>query len=146
MQTTGHLVGVLVKFTTGMQFGHHDFSGTAMELVFFVNVGGNAATIIGNGNRVVGMNGDNDIITIASQGFVNGIVDNFEHHVVKTCAIGCVSNIHAGTFTDSLKALEHFDGFGTVTLIRGVRSIFRHNGITLLKILIDCWEQENIRP
>ena len=39
MQTTGYFVGILIKLTTGMQYGHYHFQRTSFS--FSVHAGGN---------------------------------------------------------------------------------------------------------
>ena len=92
-----------------MQLGHHDFSGRATKFIVFVNVGRNPAAIIGNRYRVIRVNGDDDVVTIATQCLVNRIIQNFKHHVVQTRAIGGVTDVHPRAFAHGFQTFEHFD-------------------------------------
>jgi hypothetical protein len=69
VQTAGNLVGVLVEFAAGMQFGQRDFGRRALGscLSSILIAGRNAAPVVGDADRVVGMNGDDDIVTMPGQ-------------------------------------------------------------------------------
>src|SRR5690606_19260530 len=69
VQPPGHLVGVVVELAAGVQFGHDDFRGTALVFVVLVDVGGNAAAVVADGNAVVGVNGHDDVVAIPGQRF-----------------------------------------------------------------------------
>ena len=51
MQATGHLVGILVEFSAGMELGHDDLGGR--NTFAFVDVGRNAAAIVAHRHRAV---------------------------------------------------------------------------------------------
>ncbi len=80
MKAAGDFVRVLIKLTACMQLRHDDFSGG--DAFFRVKVGGNAATIIGYRDRAVGVEGYRDAGCMARQSFVNGVIDDFIHHVM----------------------------------------------------------------
>ena len=40
------------------------------------------------------MDGDHDIVAMASQGFIDRVVDHFEHQVMKTRTIRRVADVH----------------------------------------------------
>ena len=44
------------------------------------------------------MNGDHDGVTMAGQGFIDGIVEHLEYHVMQAAAILGVANVHAWAF------------------------------------------------
>ena len=52
------------------------------------------------------MDDDLDVVTVAGQRFVDGVVQHFEHHVVQTGAILSVANIHAGAFAYRFQAFR----------------------------------------
>ena len=80
MQTTRHLIGIFVEFSTGMQDGHDDLKS---RLLFFgVHSGWNTAAVVRNGDGIIFVDEDVDVITIASQRFVDGVVYNFVYEVV----------------------------------------------------------------
>ena len=111
VQTAGNLVGVLVELAAGMQHAHDDFGRGALGFVLVVefDAGGDAAAVVGDGNRVVGMDGDYDIVAMSGQCFVNGVVHDFEHHVMQAGAVGGIADVHARAFAHGLQTLELLD-------------------------------------
>ena len=97
-----------------MQLCQYDFGSTPPKLVILMNVGGNTTPVICDGNRVVPVNRDDDVITMSCQCFVNRVVDDLEHHVVQTRSIGRITDVHARTLAHSLQALEHLDRIGAI--------------------------------
>ena len=62
MQPAGNLVAVRVELAAGVQLRHHDFRGRALELVVLLDAGRNAAPVVEDRNRVVGVHGDDDLV------------------------------------------------------------------------------------
>src|SRR5690606_2780229 len=93
VQAAGYLVGVLVELAAGMQLGHHDFGSAALGLVLVIpfDVNWNAAAIVGDRNGIVGMDGDVNFSAVASQRFVDGVVQHLENKVMQTGAVGGVA-------------------------------------------------------
>ncbi|MNQ06875.1 hypothetical protein D3C85_196410 [compost metagenome] len=114
VQAAGHLVGVLVELAAGVQLGHDDFGRAAVEFVFLVDIGRDAPAVIGDRNGIVGVDRHDDIVAMAGQGFVDGVIHDFEHHVVQACAVGRVADIHAGALAHGLQPLEHLDRVSAV--------------------------------
>src|SRR5690606_34160340 len=114
VQTPGDLVGVLVEFAAGVQFGHDDFGGAAAVFVVLVDGRGDAAAVVGDRDAVVGVDGDDDVVAIPRQCLVDGVVHDFEDHVVQAGAVGRVADVHARPFAHGLQALEHLDRIGAV--------------------------------
>src|SRR5690606_10151805 len=114
-QATGDLVGVVIKLAAGVQFRHDDFSRAATVFVVFVNIGRNAPPVVADGNAVVGVDGHDDIVAMAGQGFIDGVIDHFENHVMQAGSVGGIANVHAGALAYGLEPLEHFDGIRTVS-------------------------------
>ena len=73
MQAAGDLVAVLVELAAGVQLGQRDLGGRAPGLVLVVELdaGGNAATVVDHGDRVVGVNRDDDVVAVAGQRLVD---------------------------------------------------------------------------
>src|SRR3546814_18618546 len=84
----------MIELAARMQLGHDDFSRAAMKLVVFMYAYGNSPPIVGNGNTVVGMDHDDDVVAVSRQGFIESVVDDFEHHMLKARAIGRIANVH----------------------------------------------------
>ena len=103
MQAARHLVGVVVELTAGVQDGHDDLCrGSAL---LRVHIDRDTAAVVGDRDRFIGMNRDRDDVAVASEGFVDRVVDDFENHVVQTGAVIGVADVHTGPFAHGLKAL-----------------------------------------
>ena len=102
VQTARHFVAVLVEFTAGVQFGQRDFRRRTLGFVLIVHLdaGRNAASVIGNADGIVGMDGDHDVIAMSGQCFVDGVIDHFKHQMVQTRAVGRIADIHSGAFAN----------------------------------------------
>src|SRR5690606_35749925 len=116
VQTARDLVRVLVELAACVQFGHDDFGGAALGFVLVVplDVGGNAAAVVGDRDRVVGMDGDVDFGAVTCQRFVNGIVQHFEDAVVQAGAIRGVTDVHAGTLAHGFQPFQDLDRGGAI--------------------------------
>ena len=80
VQATGNLVGVLVELAAGVQFGQRNFGGGTLGLVLVVHLdaGGDTPAVVDDADGIVDVNGDGDVVTMAGQGFVDGVVYHFE--------------------------------------------------------------------
>jgi GAF domain-containing protein len=124
MQAAGDLVGVLVEFPAGVQLGH-DHLGRRDALAL-VDVGGNAAAVVGDGDRAVGVQDHLDPGGPAGEGLVDGVVDHLIDHVVQARAVVGVADIHARPLADSVQALENLDG---IRAILGLAVVFGNLGL-----------------
>ena len=106
VKTAGILVGALAEFAAGMQIGQHQFH--RRHLPFGMDIHGNAAAIVPDGNRAVHMDGHFDFVAKAGQMFVDGIVQDLENTMMQAAFIG-VADIHSGTFSDCLQTLQFID-------------------------------------
>ena len=125
MQTTRDLVGVLVELAAGVQHAHDDFSRGTFGLVLVVKLdaGRNPAAVVCHGDRIVGMNGDNDVVTMPGECFVDRVIDDFKHHVVQAGAIGRIADVHPGTLADSFQALKLLNAR---FIVGGRANLFNH--------------------
>jgi hypothetical protein len=126
VQTAGNLVRILVELPAGMELGHDDL-GRADAL--FVHVSRNAAPIVGDGHRAIGVQGDLDQRGVAGQGLVDGVIDHLIDHVVQARAVVGVADIHARPLAHRIEALEHLDGVGAVVV--PVQLAFGGGGVTI---------------
>ena len=115
VQTAGNLVAVVVELTAGMQHGHDDFGGR--NALFLVDVDRDAATVVIHRHRAVFQDLDHHIVGMAGEGFVDGVVDHLEHHVVQAGAVMDVADVHARTLADGLQAAQHGDLAGIVIAV-----------------------------
>ena len=111
MQTTRDLVAVLVELAAGMQFGQRNFGCRTLGLMLVVQLdaGRNASAIVDHRNRVIGMDGDDDIVAMTGECFVNRVVDNLENQMMQTSAIGGIADVHARALANRFEAFENLD-------------------------------------
>ena len=77
---------------------------------------GNAATIVDDRHRVVGVNRDLDVVAVAGQGLVDRVVDDLVDEVVQTSRAGR-ADVHARTPADGLESLEDRDVLRVVSAL-----------------------------
>ena len=88
-----------------MQHREDNFGGRPSARVL---IDGNAAAVIDDGDRVVDVQRDVDLVAEPGQCFVYGVVDDLVDKVVQTgCA--CRPDVHRRSLADGFKALEDFD-------------------------------------
>src|SRR5690606_9997542 len=79
---------------------------------------GNATAVVGHADGVVGVDGDDDVVAVAGQGFVDGVVDHLDDEVVQARAIGGVADVHARALAHGLQAFEDLDRAFAITFTR----------------------------
>ena len=47
------------------------------------------------------MDSDFDVIAVLGKRFIDCVIDDFKHHVMKARAIGCVADVHPWTLANS---------------------------------------------
>ena len=111
VQAARHLVAVLVELAAGVQFGQRDFGGTALGLVLVVHLdaGGDAAAVVGDADGVVGVYRHDDVVAVAGQRFVDGVVDHLKHQMVQAGAVRGVANVHARALAHRFQAFQDLD-------------------------------------
>ena len=121
VQAAGHLVAVLVELAARVQLGQGDLCRRALGLVLVVHLdaGGNPAAVVRDGDGVVGMDGDDDVIAMPGQGLVDGVVDHLEHQVVQAGAVGRVADVHAGALAHRFQTFQDLDRAFAVAGVRG---------------------------
>ncbi len=124
MQATRDLIAVLVELAASVQFCQGDFSRRALGLVLVVHLhaGGDAAAVVHHADGVVGVDGDQNVVAVARQGFVDGVVHHLKNQVVQAGAVGRVTNVHTGALAHGLQAFQNLDrtfavGFGRTSLV-----------------------------
>ena len=118
VQAAGDLVAVLVELAAGVQFGQRDFGGRALGFVLVVHLhaGGDAPAVVDDGERAVGVDGDQDVVAVAGQRLVDGVVHHLEHQVVQAGAVGGVADVHAGAFAHGFQPLQNLDGTRAIAI------------------------------
>ncbi len=111
MKSARHLVGVLVELPAGVQHRKGQFN--AGDLLGGMEVHRDAAPVVGNGDRVVGVDRYHDRVAEAGQRLVDGIVHHLVHEVMQPALAGA-ADVHARPLPDCLQTLEDLDCFGLV--------------------------------
>jgi hypothetical protein len=122
VQATGNLVRILVELAAGVQHAHDDLGRRAFRFMLVVELdpGRYAAPVVGHRDRTVGVDGDDNVVTVTGQRLVDGVVDHLEHHVVQAGAVGGIADVHPRTFADRLEAFKLLDaGFVVSRCVRG---------------------------
>lgn len=101
VQTAGYFIGVIVELTARMQHGHDDFSSG--HTLFFVDARRNTTAVILHRYRVIRMNSNDNIFTIACERFVDSVVHHLEYHVMQTGSVIRITDIHPRAFTDRIQ-------------------------------------------
>ena len=119
VEASGDLVATaLAELAPGVEGGHHDLGGRL--LLLRVHVDGNAAAVVDDGDAVVRMQRDEDLVAEAGDRLVDGVVDDLVDQVVKATRTGG-PDVHTGTLADRLEALED----GDVPRVIGVPRLLR---------------------
>ena len=111
VQTAGDLVARAAELAAGVQHREHDGGGG--QVVLLHDPDGDAAPVVGDGDRVVGVDGDDDGGAVPRERLVNRVVDHLVDEVVKASRPGG-ADVHAGPLADRLEALEDLDVLGVV--------------------------------
>ena len=122
VETAGHLVGIIVagvlELTASMKLGHDDFS--RRHAFLRMDSGRDSAAIVLDRHGTVGIELNEDPVAMAGKRFVDRIVADLEHHMVKTRAVVGVTDVHAGALAHRVEALEDLDALGVVGVAVGV--------------------------
>jgi len=119
VQAARYLVAVLVELAAGVQHGQDDLGRAALRFVLVVELHANrnAAPVVGNRNRVVGVDDDLDVVAPARQRLVDGVVQHFEHHMVQAGAVGRIADVHAGPLAHRFQAFQLLDAVFVVASV-----------------------------
>ena len=120
VQAAGNLVGGGVEFAAGMQLGqHHLHRGHHLAVADRHHVHGNAAAVVDDGDGVVDVDDDFDLLGVAGQGLVDGVVDHLVDQVVQAHFAGR-ADVHGRTQAHRLQAFEDLDVFAGVAAVVAV--------------------------
>ena len=107
----GGLVGLVVELAAVLEHRHHAFQGRFADVR--VDVDGDAAAVVGDGDRAVGVDGHLDDVGVAGHDLVDRVVDDFAHQVVQAAEVA-VADVHAGALADVLQIAHVAHLFGAV--------------------------------
>ena len=141
MQTARNLVAVLIELAARMQFGHHDLGGGTSFLVVGVHIGGDSAAIVGDRDGIVGVNRDHDLVAMTSQGLVDRVVDDLEHHVMQPGTVAGVADVHSRPLAHGLQPLEHADGGRPVVVGSLLIDLGGNRVHSVLGFLMQVWRR-----
>jgi hypothetical protein len=130
VQPARDLVAVLVELAAGVQLRERDLGGRALGLVLVVQLdaGRDAAAVVGDRDRVVGVDRDDDVVAKAREGFVDRVVDDLEDEVVQPRAVGGVADVHARALANRLEPFEDLDRAFAVRAV-GFCAIAKHGRV-----------------
>ena len=111
VQAARHLVPTGAELAAGVQDGEHGFQSAPAGAR--VHIGGNAATVIGDGAAAILVEDDEDLVAMASEGLVDRIVDHLVNEVMQTTGPRG-ADVHARPLTHRLQAFQHLDLLGAV--------------------------------
>ena len=114
VQTTRNFIAIAVELTPRVQLGHDHFSSG--HPFFRVHIHRNTATIVADTDRTIRVQAYVNPVAMPRQGFVNGIVHDLINHVVQTTAVIRVTDVHTGTLSNCIQALEDFNTISTITI------------------------------
>jgi len=69
---------------------------------------GNTATVVFDGDTIVRMNSNGDVITVSCESLINRVINDFVNEMVKGFYIRA-AHIHAGSAADGFKTFEDLD-------------------------------------
>ena len=111
VQPAGYLVDASTELATGVQHRMHNLECGLARLL--VDLNGNATAIVLHGDRVVGVDGDGDVVAEAGQGLVDRVVHYLKDKVVQAPDIGA-AHVHTGAPTNGLQPLQNLDILSSV--------------------------------
>ena len=114
VQTARDLVRIAVELAAGMQPGHDHFCRRNPFLL--VQIDRNTAAVIGHGHRAIGVKLDDDLRAVASERFVDRVVDGLVDHMVQARAVIGVADVHPRPLAHGFEATQHLDRGGVVNI------------------------------
>jgi hypothetical protein len=124
VQPAGNLVRVVVELAPGVKLGHHHLGTGAPFFVVRVQLGRYAPAVVHDADRVVGMDGDRDLVAEARQRLVHGVVDDLEYHVMQAGAVARVADIHPRPLAHGFQPLEDLDAARIVVVGGALQGLF----------------------
>ncbi len=115
VQAAGDLVAAAVaELAAGVQDGEDDLGGRLLLLLHRVD--GDPAAVVDDGDRVVRVDHDLDLVGLAGERLVDGVVDDLVDQVVQAAGAGR-ADVHARALAHGLEALEDGDVLGVVAAV-----------------------------
>ncbi len=133
METSGHLVAVLVELTAGVKDRHHDLQGRAM--LFRMHSGRDSSSVVSHPYGIVRKDGHADLGTITGHGLIDTVVNHLIDQMMES-PLADVAYVHRRSFSDSLQSFQHLNTACGILLFRFLH-LFVLNHI-LLSVFIKC--------
>ena len=111
MKAAGYLIASAAELAAGVQNGVYHLQGRPAGLL--LDIHGDAAAVIGNGDGVAGVDGDGDLRAVSGQGLVDGVVHDLIHQMVQAGGRRG-ADIHTGPLAHRLQPLQHLDFRGVI--------------------------------
>ena len=111
VEAAGDLVGLVVELAAGVEHGHDDF-GRGL-LLLLVHLDRDAAAVVDDRDGVVDVDEDVDVLAVAGQGLVDGVVDDLVDQVMEPFGAGA-PDVHRRPFPDRFEALQDLDALGCI--------------------------------
>ena len=122
VESTRDFIGVVVEFAPGVDLRQNDFEGAFAA--FGVRVNRNAAAVVNDRDRTVGMDRHMNMLGVTGHRLVDRVVDDFVNQVVKP-ARRRVANVHARALADGVDAFENPD------VRAGIRAVAAAPSVTI---------------
>ena len=106
VQAAGDLVAAAAEFTAGVEHRVNHFQGRPSGLR--LDIHGNAAAIIGDGDGITGVDGDGNMLTVPGQRLINGVVHDLIHQMVQSGGRGR-ADVHTGAFPHRFQTLQNLN-------------------------------------
>jgi hypothetical protein len=71
-----------------------------------MDAGGNAAPVVFDRDRAIGVQFDQHQVAMPGQSLVDGVVRHLEHHVVQARAVVGIADVHAGALAHRVRPLR----------------------------------------
>ena len=115
METTRHLVALVVELAASVEDRHH-YLGRCLAAGVLVDR--NTSSVVDNRYRVVNVDGDTDGVAVSPQRFIDGVVDDLIDQVMEPRCTGR-PDVHCRARADRLEALQNLDLVGAVVFTVG---------------------------
>jgi hypothetical protein len=115
VEAAGDLVAAaLAELSARVQDGQYDLDRRPLFLLHDRHR--DAASVVGHGHRVVGVDRDRDLIAMPGQRLVHRVVHNLVDEMVETSQTSR-ADVHARTPADGLEALQDRDVLGVIACL-----------------------------
>ena len=106
VKAAGHLIAPAAELAAGVEHGEHHLQRGPARLG--LDVHGDAAAVVGDGDGVAGVDGHSDVRAVARQRLVDGVVHDLIDQMVQSAGAGR-ADIHTGPLADGLQPLQHLN-------------------------------------